>query len=87
MGAGVGAGPGFSDVVVTDGQWHRIGLVWDGTDRILLVDDKETARDAQSKLTDRSAMLVLGTGRSVSPASFWSGLIDDVRIHDDVVKP
>ena len=87
MGTGTAAGPGFSDVVITDGQWHRIGLVWDGTDRILLVDGKETARDAQSKLTDSTGTLILGTGKSASPASFWSGLIDDVRIYNRAVQP
>jgi hypothetical protein len=87
MGTGRTAGSGFSDVVITDGQWHRIGLVWDGTNRILLVDDKEVARDAQSKPADCSGMLVIGTGKSVSPATFWSGLIDDVRVYNRAVQP
>jgi len=73
--------------MITDGQWHRIGLVWDGTNRILLVDGKETARDPQSKLADCSGTLILGTGRSVSPTSFWSGLIDDVRVYNRAVAP
>jgi hypothetical protein len=86
-GTGTGAGPGFSDVVITDGQWHRIGLVWDGTNRILLVDGKETARDAQSKLVDCSGMLLIGAGKSTSAASLWSGLIDDVRVYNRAVQP
>ncbi len=45
------AGPSLSSpVTVTDDNWHRIGLVWDGMgwdglDRILYVDDVEVARD------------------------------------------
>jgi hypothetical protein len=86
-GTGATAAPGFSDVVITDGQWHRIGLVWDGTNRILLVDGKEMVRDAQSKLLDHSAMVVLGAGKSTSVASRWSGLIDDVRVYNRAVEP
>ena len=87
MGTGATAAPAFSDVVITDGQWHRIGLVWDGTNRILLVDGKETARDAQSKLADCTGTLILGAGKSASPATFWSGLIDDVRVYNRAVAP
>ena len=42
---------GFSDVVITDGKWHRIALVWDGMDRILCADGKEVARDSQPDIT------------------------------------
>jgi hypothetical protein len=31
------AGPLHSETVITDGQWHRIGLVWDDLHRILSV--------------------------------------------------
>lgn len=35
-----------SQVVVTLGNWHRIGFVWDGPNRRLYVDDVEVAKDA-----------------------------------------
>ena len=81
------ATPGVSDVVITDGRWHRIGIVWDGANRILFVDDEEVARDAQTKLAYCPGMLVIGGGKSLSSATFWSGLIDDVRIYSRAVKP
>jgi hypothetical protein len=85
MGTGTAAGPGFSDVVITDGQWHRIGIVWDGTNRILLVDGQEAARDTQTGLTISDGELLIGTGTRAG--SFWSGLIDDVRVYNRAVAP
>jgi hypothetical protein len=76
-----------SAVSITDGAWHRIGLVWDGSNRILYVDDIEVARDAQAGLTGTYKGFYLGAGSTLAPASFWSGLIDDVRIYNRAVKP
>jgi hypothetical protein len=73
--------------VITDGNWHRVGLSWDGTNRILYVDGVEVARDAQSALTPSTGALYIGAGSTVAAASFWNGLIDDVRIYDRAVKP
>jgi hypothetical protein len=76
---------GFSDVVITDGKWHRIALVWDGTDRMLYVDGQEVARDAQGELTIPDGSFTIGVGEA--PGTAWAGLIDDVRIYNRVVKP
>ena len=76
-----------SQAAITDGQWHRIGVVWDGTNRILCVDDEEVARDALSTLDIPSAKLVIGCGATFAPATFWSSLIDDIRIYNREVKP
>jgi Tol biopolymer transport system component len=76
-----------SPVVITDGTWHRVGLVWDGTSRVLYVDDVEVARGTQAKLPASTAGLYLGADSNLTPGSFWSGLIDDVRIYSRVVKP
>jgi hypothetical protein len=76
-----------SPVAITDGQWHRVAVVWDGTDRVLYVDDQEVARDALSALDLSSVRLVLGGGSNLAPVTFWSGLIDEVRIYSRVVKP
>ena len=77
--------PLYSDVVITDDQWHRIGLTWDGTNRILYVDDVEAAADTQSGLKDSDGPLQVGAGRDLDPDSLWSGMVDDVRIYNRVV--
>lgn len=76
-----------SQVVIADGQWHRVGLTWDGSNRVLYVDDVEVARDTQASLAGSTGNLCLGAGSKLAPASFWSGLIDDVRIYDRAAKP
>ncbi|MBM4025352.1 MAG: LamG domain-containing protein, partial [Planctomycetes bacterium] len=73
--------------VITDGQWHRIAVVWDGTYRMLYVDEKEVARDAVPALELSSVRLVLGGGSNLAPVSFWSGVIDDIRIYSRAVNP
>jgi hypothetical protein len=50
----------------------------------LYVDDVEVARDTQSGLAVSDGGFTLGAG---SPGPGWSGLIDDVRIYNRVVKP
>jgi 7,8-dihydropterin-6-yl-methyl-4-(beta-D-ribofuranosyl)aminobenzene 5'-phosphate synthase len=76
-----------STAVITDGNWHRVGLVWDGSTRILYVDDIEVARDTQAGLAGSTGNLAIGAGSTMAPASFWKGLIDDVRIYNRAVKP
>ena len=76
-----------SQTVITDGAWHRVGLVWDGSDRILYVDDVEVARDTQPSLAGSAANLTIGAGSTFAPGTYWSGLIDDVRIYDRAVAP
>ncbi len=73
--------------MVTDNTWHRVGFVWDGSNRILYVDDVEVARDAQSSLAVSRGGLYIGTGSTLAPGTFWSGLIDDVRIYRRAVQP
>ena len=76
-----------SAVSITDGAWHRVGFVWDGASRILYVDGAEVAKDTQSGLAGSAGGLYMGAGANLAPGSFWSGLIDDVRIYDRVAKP
>jgi len=42
------AKPLVSECVITDGQWHLVGFVWDGTNRMLYVDDVEVAKEIQA---------------------------------------
>jgi hypothetical protein len=81
--------PLVSEFVITDGNWHHIGLVWDGAQRILYVDDVEVTRDvgALSALKGSENGLYIGAGSSVEQGTFWSGLIDDVRIYNRAVIP
>jgi L-ascorbate metabolism protein UlaG (beta-lactamase superfamily) len=79
--------PLVSEVVITDGQWHRIGLVWNGMDRVLYVDDVEVARDTQAAPAGSTRGLYLGCGKEREAGTFFSGLIDDVRIHNRAVTP
>ena len=80
--------PLVSEFVITDGNWHRVGFVWDGSNRILYVDDVETARDTQSGLEGYTyGGLHLGAGKNLEPGSFWTGLMDDVRIYNQAVSP
>ena len=76
-----------SQTYITDGNWHRIGLVWDGSNRILYVDDAEVAKDTQPGPEGSDSGLYIGTGKAMEPGTYFSGLIDDVRIYNRVVRP
>lgn len=76
-----------SQATVTDGNWHRIGMVWDGATRSLYVDGELVARDTQDGLKSAYGNLQIGAARDLAPGAFWSGLIDDVRIYSRIVKP
>jgi len=77
--------PLMSQSVITDGQWHHVGLVYDciGLHRGLYVDGVEVVSD-----TDCvggvfcQGGLTIGAGEALDPSAFWPGLIDDVRIYD-----
>ncbi|MFH1930675.1 MAG: LamG-like jellyroll fold domain-containing protein [Pseudomonadota bacterium] len=86
-GTGRDAAELLSQTIITDGDWHRIALVWDGTNRTLYVDDVAVAEDTQTNLVGSENGLYIGAGKAMEPGSFWSGLIDDVRIYNRVVTP
>lgn len=54
---------------------------------ILHADDLEVARHAQSDLASSDGGPFFGAGKNLSTSSFWTGLIDDVRIYDRAIKP
>jgi len=72
---------------ITDNTWHRVGFVWDGSNRTLYVDGAEVAKDTQTGLAGSAGGLYLGAGSTLAPGNFWSGLIDDVRIYNRAVSP
>jgi hypothetical protein len=86
-GTGRGANELLSQTIITDGNWHRIGLVWDGSNRTLYVDGVAVAEDTQTDLGASENGLYIGTGKAMEPGSFWSGLIDDVRIYNRALIP
>ncbi|MBN2314850.1 MAG: PD40 domain-containing protein, partial [Sedimentisphaerales bacterium] len=73
------------EAVITDGNWHRIAFTWDGANARLYVDTFLVGECAQDGLVNSSARLLLGTSMDREPGTFWSGLIDDVRIYNRVV--
>ena len=85
--AGRIAGPLLSQTIIADGNWHRVGFAWDGSDIILYVDDVEVARDTQPGLVGSRGPLYIGAGKNLEPGSFFSGLIDDVRIYNRAITP
>ncbi|OHB55594.1 MAG: hypothetical protein A2173_01400 [Planctomycetes bacterium RBG_13_44_8b] len=78
-----------SQTIITDGNWHRVGLVWDGSYRILYVDDIVVAKDdnVQSSPGSSTGGLYLGAEKSLNTAGFWTGLIDDIRIRNRAITP
>ena len=75
-----------SAVVITDGEWHEVGLEWDGEHRHLYIDEEEVAVD-EVPLTSfaDTGWLNIGTGKDAETGSFWCGLIDDIRIYGKAV--
>jgi hypothetical protein len=81
--------PLVSTVVVTDGAWHNVRLVWDGSLRCLYVDGQQVAADVRKmgKLKASTAGLFFGVASNLDPTTFWSGLIDDIYLYNRATKP
>jgi hypothetical protein len=81
--------PLVSEFVITDGEWHCIVVTWDGSRRCLYADGVKVAEDPNplANLVSSNTGLNLGAGRNRNPGTFWSGLIDDVRIYNKAVNP
>jgi len=85
--AGRGAEPLVSETPVTDGDWHRVGITWDGSNRILYADDVAVAEGMQNNLVEATGDLSIGTGSNSAAGSFWSGMIDNVQVYDWAIVP
>ncbi|UCG49449.1 MAG: MBL fold metallo-hydrolase [Phycisphaerales bacterium] len=79
----------YSDAVVTDGNWRRVGLIWDGAYRHLYVDDVQVAADtkANASLESADGGIHIGADGALGEGGFFAGLIDDVRIYNEAVGP
>ena len=88
-GIGRGGTALLSQTVITDDSWHHIGFVWDGSYRYLYVDGVEVSKDSQglSGFLPTDGGLYIGAGKTLEAGSFFSGLIDDIRIYDRAVIP
>jgi hypothetical protein len=86
-GFGQSSAPLLSQASVSDGQWHRIGLVWDGSRRALFVDSVKVAEDTKDDQGVFGSGLYIGVGKDYTAGTFFSGLIDDVRVYNRVVSP
>ena len=81
--------PLTSNAVITDGGWHLLRLVWDGSGRHLYVDGKEVAADKRklNALRSSDADFYIGTGKDLEAGSFWGGLMDDLRVYGRALMP
>jgi hypothetical protein len=75
-----------SEFIITDGLWHHIGLSWDGRYRCLYVDGVEAAKDDKAlnlaPLKSSDGGLYIGAGKTLDATTFFSGLIDELRIYN-----
>jgi len=87
--AGRLSAPLVSETVVTDGLWHQIRFVWDGSHRAFYVDGVLAAIDTRKLGTLKaiSGGFNIGAGKNLEAGSFWSGLLDDIRLYNRAVQP
>jgi N-acetylneuraminic acid mutarotase len=78
-----------SNYFITDDIWHHVGFVWDGSYRTLYVDGIEVAKDINTlaSLENSDGGLYVGTNKNHDAGTFFSGLIDDIRVYNRVVVP
>ena len=78
-----------SETVITDGQWHHVGFVYD-TDslhRRLYVDGILVAEDTTAVYgLPSDGGLHIGVSKDLDAGSFFSGLIDDIRIYNKALR-
>jgi hypothetical protein len=74
---------------ITDNQWHHVGMVYDciRLKRYLYVDGIEVARDTNPVGgVNANGGLYFGADKTLQAGSFFSGLMDDIRIYDEVLS-
>jgi hypothetical protein len=76
-----------SEAAIADDNWHLVALTWDGAYRRLYVDDVLVAEDAQDAIEGAVGRQLIGCGKSMTPVSYFTGLIDDVRAYNRAVRP
>jgi hypothetical protein len=81
------AAPMTSQIVVTPDEWNYIGFVWDGLYRMLYVGNTLVAEGPQNSLISSNDGLYIGAGKRLEQSTFWSGMIDDVKIYNRAITP
>jgi len=68
---------------VTDGQWHHVGVVWDGSRRVLYHNGVQVAADTTplGPIESADGGLYLGADKTLGAATLFSGWIDDVQVY------
>ena len=87
-GAGSARGGPYSDH--TDGDWHHVAIVWDGSRRYIYADGTEVAADPADlgeSLESCDGRLYLGAHKGLSSSYFWTGMLDDTRIYNRALSP
>lgn len=70
---------------LTDGQWHHLACVYDGTSLKVFVDGQLDAQcQATGRINSNDWPVFIGEN-SEKPNREWHGLIDDVRIYSDAL--
>jgi hypothetical protein len=80
----------ISGAVISDGAWHRVGLASDGRAKTLYVDNVAVAVDTSHFLSRQDTILYIGATGPANrrrASTFFTGLIDDVRIYNRAVRP
>ena len=83
--------PLVSESVITDGQWHHVGIIVVAYQsmqfRYLYLDGVSVAMDIQLvKLPSLNGGLRIGAGNNLEAGTFFSGLIDDIRIYNKALS-
>jgi hypothetical protein len=80
--------PMIADAFITDGQWHHVGIVVaEQKVRSLYVDGTRAAFDHHSvELPCSDGGLIIGSCKTLDAGTFFSGLIDEVRIYNKALN-
>ncbi len=76
-----------SDSIISDDTWHHVALTSSNSGKCLYVDGVEVAKDNMPPVLPSTGALMIGADKALDPGSFFSGLIDDVRIYKRALEP
>jgi hypothetical protein len=78
-----------SSVSVNDGKWHYIAATYDGTTMRIYIDGVQTGTQTgfTGNLPNLAGALHIGADYQATPANFFNGSIDDVRIYNRALSP
>ncbi|MCF7973209.1 MAG: hypothetical protein K9N55_05310 [Phycisphaerae bacterium] len=72
---------------ISDDTWHHIGLVSDDSGKCLYIDGVEAATDKALPILPSNGSLHIGVGKELDPDSFFTGMMDDIRIYNVALEP